>query len=83
MDSRLVSGRPPVVYLRHYRSVFENPLSNLKPVVLMEEKKQYRQESKVIISVFNQPFRKLPFSVTLLIMSKSWCHRRRGEKKNT
>lgn len=54
MDSRLVSWLPQVVYCRHYRSVFENPPSNLKPVVLMEKK--LMQDSKVIILVLNQPF---------------------------
>lgn len=42
-----------------------------------QERKKLIQESKVILLVLNQPFIKLAFTVTLLIMSKSWCHRRR------
>lgn len=35
MDNRLVPWLPQVVYLRHYGSIFRNPLSNVKPVALV------------------------------------------------
>lgn len=47
MDSRLVPWLPQVVYLRHYGSIFRNPLSNLRPVVFMGVK-TLTQESEVI-----------------------------------
>lgn len=37
MDNRLVPWLPQVVYLRHYGSIFKNPLSNLRPVVFRGE----------------------------------------------